>query len=95
MSLHLEVEFEDEICDHLSHNGWLYQKDDADNYDRELALYPSDLITWVREAFPESWKKLQKQKGVEAKESLLKRVREQLNQVGTLMFCGKELKSSA
>ena len=27
MSLHTEIKFEDEICDHLSANGWLY----ADN----------------------------------------------------------------
>ena len=54
MSVHTEKEFEDEICAHLSDNDWLYNEGDAKNYDRELALYPPDLVTWVQEAFPKA-----------------------------------------
>lgn len=41
MSLHEEIKFEDEICEHLSTSGWLYGEKDAADYDRQLALFPS------------------------------------------------------
>jgi type I restriction enzyme R subunit len=41
MSLHKEITFESEICQHLAANGWLYAKGDAANYGRALALYPA------------------------------------------------------
>jgi len=84
MSVYTEKEFEDEICAHLSGNRWLYNKGDAQNYDRELALYPPDLIAWVQKAFPKAWELLEKNHGSETKDVLLKRVRSQLNKVGTL-----------
>ena len=84
MSIHTEKEFEDEICAHLSDNDWLYNEGDAKNYDRELALYPPDLIAWVQGAFPKAWTMLEEGHGSKAKDVLLKRVRDQLNKVGTL-----------
>ena len=50
MSIHHESAFEQEICEHLGSHGWLYDPDAATAYDRELALYPPDLIAWVRQA---------------------------------------------
>ena len=44
MSLHKEITFEAEICQHLAANGWLYAEGDTANYDRALALYPADVI---------------------------------------------------
>ncbi len=44
MSLHKEITFETEICQHLAANGWLYAEGDTANYDRALALYPADVI---------------------------------------------------
>ena len=82
--LHTERKFEDEVCDYLSCNGWLYKEGDAENYDRELALYSPDLIAWVQEAFPKTWTVLEGEHGSDAKVVLLKRVRDQLNKVGTL-----------
>ncbi len=32
MSLHKEIKFETEICEHLAANGWLYAEQDAANY---------------------------------------------------------------
>jgi hypothetical protein len=29
MALHNEIEFEDEVCEHLAGNGWLYAEKDA------------------------------------------------------------------
>jgi type I restriction enzyme R subunit len=48
MSLHKEINFETEICQHLEANGWLYAEGDAANYDRALALYPADVFAWGR-----------------------------------------------
>ena len=41
-----EKTFESEVCEHLASNGWLYSEDDA-RYDRELALFPEDVICWL------------------------------------------------
>jgi len=84
MSLHHEVAFEREICEHLGANGWIYEEGSADLYDRQLALYPPDLMAWVQEAQPEAWEVLQKNHGSKASATLLERVRRQLDQVGTL-----------
>jgi type I restriction enzyme R subunit len=84
MSLHHEIAFEREICEHLGANGWLYEEGSAAAYSRELALYPPDLIGWVQEAQPEAWEVLQKNHGSKAEATLLQRVRQQLDQVGSL-----------
>ena len=84
MSVRHEIAFEREICEHLGANGWLYQDGAAADYDRELALYPPDLIAWVQEAQPEAWQVLQKNHGAKAEATLLQRVRQQLDQAGTL-----------
>jgi len=39
MSLHTEIRFETEICEHLAANGWLYTEGDAARYDRARALF--------------------------------------------------------
>ncbi|MEB3185701.1 MAG: type I restriction endonuclease [Cyanobacteriota bacterium] len=84
MSVHHEIAFEREICEHLGTNGWLYEDGSAAAYSRELALYPPDLIAWVQEAQSEAWQVLQKNHGSRAEATLLQRVRQQLDQVGTL-----------
>ena len=84
MSLHHEAAFELEICERLGANGWLYEEGSAAAYSRELALYPPDLIAWVEQAQPEAWQVLQKNHGAKAAQTLLERVRRQLDQLGTL-----------
>src|ERR1035438_7042298 len=42
MSLHKEISFETEICQHLAEHGWLYAENDA-GYDRARALFPAGL----------------------------------------------------
>ena len=39
MNLHKEISFENEICDTLAAQGWLYATDDAKQYDRARALF--------------------------------------------------------
>jgi type I restriction enzyme, R subunit len=84
MSIHHEIAFESEICEHLGANGWTYEEGSAKAYDRSLALYPPDLLAWVQEAQPEAWEVLQKNHGSKAEATFLERVRRQLDQVGTL-----------
>lgn len=89
MSLHKENKFEDEICDELSKAGWLYAEKDAENYDRQLALYPSDVLAWVQETQPEAWDVLTKNHGGAAGQTLLNRLRDSLNQSDTLTVLRK------
>lgn len=84
MSLHKEIEFENDICAHLAAHGWLYDSSDAANYDRARALFPADLLTWVRETQPTAWEQITKSHGSAATNVLLDRVRKQLDDRGTL-----------
>jgi type I restriction enzyme R subunit len=84
MSLHKEISFEDEICDHLAAQGWLYEPGDAAHYDRSHALFAPDLIAWVQAAQPPAWEALTKNHGAAAETVLLDRVRKQLDDRGTL-----------
>ncbi|MDP1915737.1 MAG: type I restriction endonuclease [Myxococcales bacterium] len=84
MTLHKEINFEDEVCEHLAANGWLYAKDDARTYDRARALFPADVVAWVQAVQPKGWDALIKNHGSKAEETLLDRLRTQLDQRGTL-----------
>jgi type I restriction enzyme R subunit len=84
MSLHNEVEFENEICDHLAAHGWHYAEGDAGRYDRARALFPDDVIAWTQTAQPKAWEAIAKNHGTHATETLLTRVRNQIDQRGTL-----------
>jgi type I restriction enzyme R subunit len=84
MSLHKEITFETEICQHLAANGWLYAEGDAANYDRAHALYPADVLAWVQATQPQAWEILVKNHGDKAGATLLARLRDQLDQRGTL-----------
>jgi type I restriction enzyme R subunit len=83
-ALHQEVTFEDEICAHLAVNGWLCRSRDAQSYDRARALFPPDLISWVKQSQPKAWEALTKTHGAHAEATLLDRVRKSLDDRGTL-----------
>ncbi len=84
MSLHKEINLEVEICRHLAAHGWLHAEGDAARYDRSRALYPPDVLAWVQAAHPQAWERLEKNHGANAAETLLARVRDQIDQRGTL-----------
>lgn len=88
MSLHNEVEFEKEICAHLSSEGWLYSEPgsqgDASGYDAPRAIYPADILAWLQATQPQAWESLQKSHGASAETMLLDRLRKQLDERGTL-----------
>lgn len=84
MSLHKEISFENEICQHLSANGWLYAEGDAAEYDRAQALFSADVLAWVQATQPKAWEVMLKNHGAKAGDTLLARLRDQLDQRGTL-----------
>ena len=84
MSIHKEIAFEDEICEYLGAHGWIYVEGDASRYDRARALFPDDVLAWVQSTQPAAWEALEKNHGSQAGETLLNRLRDSLDQRGTL-----------
>ncbi|MBY6117830.1 DEAD/DEAH box helicase family protein [Mameliella alba] len=80
MNLHKEIKFEDEICAHLAAHSWEYDPNAAKLYDRERALFPDDLLTWVQASQPKAWEGIEKL----GRDTLLDRVRKQIVARGTL-----------
>jgi type I restriction enzyme R subunit len=83
MSLHKEIEFENDICNHLGAHGWLYEQY-AQPYDTPRALLSADVIGWVQATQPKAWDALGKNHGAAAETVLLDRLRKQLDERGTL-----------
>lgn len=84
MSLHREINLEVEICQHLAAHGWLHSGADSADYNRGLALFSPDVVRWLQAANPQALATLLKNHGTGATEVLLARLRDQLNQRGTL-----------
>lgn len=84
MNLHKEIHFETDICEALHAQGWLYAEGDASRYLTARALYPDDLFAWIEATAPDAWKTLVKLHGNKAREVLLARTRDSLNDLGTL-----------
>jgi len=84
MTLQREIHFEDEICADLAAAGWLHTEGDAATYDRTRALFPADVLAWVRATQPAAWAALSKNYGAAAEATLLDRLRKSLDDRGTL-----------
>ena len=84
MSLHKEIELENDICNHLTANGWLYAEGDAKSYDAPRALFPADVVAWVQESQPDAWAAIVKAHGANAEVTLLDRLRKLMDDQGTL-----------
>ena len=84
MSLHKEVHFESEICQHLAAHGWLCAEGDAALCDRAQGLFMPDLLAWVEATQADSWQRLTKTHGAALTGVLAERVRKNLNERGTL-----------
>lgn len=57
----LEKDFEDIIIDSLASQGWEYESDaktQREGWDIDRALYVPDVIAWVKEQSPDTWKKI-------------------------------------
>ena len=83
MAIHNEIQFENDICDHLAANGWLYSPDDT-GYDKGLTLYPEDAIGWICDTQPDAWDRMQTHHGAAAEAKFLSRLITVLESEGTL-----------
>ena len=72
-----ELIFQNDMLKHLLASGWLLGK--PEHYNRELALYPEDLLGFVRDTQPEQWKKFCDLYPNNPDQSFLDRVVTQLN----------------
>lgn len=84
MNLHKEISFEIEVCNHLAAHGWLFAESDAALYDRTRALFPTDVVAWIKTSQPAAWETLTKNHGTATEAQLLDRIRKQLDERGTL-----------
>ncbi|WP_218682586.1 type I restriction endonuclease, partial [Microbacterium sp. BF1] len=69
MAIQHEEAFETELCEHLAAHGWEYSPT-AEGYDRERALFPSDVFAWLEATQPEQLEKLVKPGASEASREL-------------------------
>ena len=73
-NVHREIHFEDHIFEYLTETlpkaeQWL--SGDAAKYDRERALYPEDVVDWLRESAPEKWERLEQLHDAQAERRVL------------------------
>ncbi len=67
-----EQVFQDDIIRQLQASGWLVGA--AEHYDREKALYPEDLLAFVKDTQPQQWEKYAKTYPHDPEGQLLKKV---------------------
>lgn len=72
-----ELTFQNDMLKHLVANGWMLGK--AEHYNRELALYPEDMLGFVKETQDEQWQKFCALYPNNAEQKFLERVASQLN----------------
>jgi type I restriction enzyme R subunit len=82
--VHKENVFEKELVEYLGTHGW---KEGSDTkYDKELALYPEDLLDFIKETQSTEWAKFVRWHNSHSDTVFLKRVAEQLDRHGTLFL---------
>jgi type I restriction enzyme, R subunit len=69
---HHERHLEAHIVEYLEAHGWVVGSHEA--YDRVLALYPEDVLAWVRASQPKAWSKLEALNGVDVERRVLERL---------------------
>lgn len=77
-----ELVFQRAIVGDLVDQGWLEGK--SEHYHRDLAVYPEDMLAYVRETQPEALEKLTKFYGDKVEDKLLARAAEQMDKHGAL-----------
>lgn len=77
MSKANELTFQNDMIRQLLANGWLLGK--AERYNRELALYPEDVLGFVKDTQDEQWQKFRALYPIDPEQKFLERVATQLN----------------
>lgn len=81
-SPHKEIHFESDIVEQLTAHGWL--EGNPAKYDRELALYPEDVVGWIQDTQPKVWEKLKASHNGATEKTLLARLSKVLDTEGSL-----------
>lgn len=74
--IHHECEFEAHIVRCLKESGWLVGE--SSKYNKEKALYPDDVINWIKDSQPEAWEKLFRLNGDSIETAILERLAKSL-----------------
>jgi type I restriction enzyme R subunit len=90
MTKHKENVFETEIVESLCSNEWI--EGSSQGYDKELALYPEDVIAFVKKTQPEQYEKFQKRHAKDTDSALVRFVAKQLDKLGSLHGLRNEIK---
>jgi type I restriction enzyme R subunit len=90
MNKHKERQFQIEIVQHLTANNWV--EGNASDYDKDLALYPDDLIRYLKSTQPLAYEKMRKREGVKTDEVLCHHVAKELDKHGALHCLRSEVK---
>jgi len=91
MSKHKEIKFEDEILEYLREHDWV--EGVSSGYDKTLALYKEDLISYIKETQPLAYAKFLKRYPQDTEKELCKFVAQQMDKHGSLYCLRHELKN--
>lgn len=70
--IHHECELEQHVVEQLQSNGW--QIGNPSLYDKARALYPEDVIAWLKSSQESAWKKLESLNGASSEQAVLDRL---------------------
>ncbi len=87
---HKERQFQIEIVQHLTSHNWV--EGEASGYDKELALYPADIISYIKSTQPEAYEKMQKREGAKTDAVLCSHIASEMDKHGSLHYFRNELK---
>ena len=87
---HREKHFEAYIVQQLAARGWLVGE--TPGYDQNHALYPEDLVEWIKATQPAKWDKLVAQNGDKAVATLMDRLAQALDKDGTVQVLRNGIK---
>jgi len=90
MAKHKEIVFETEIVQHLTTHDWLEGK--SEGYDKALALYPEDVVSFIKNTQPEAYEKFAKRYATDTDQHLVKEVAKNLDKQGALFYLRNEMK---
>lgn len=87
---HQEKHFEAYIVQQLAARGWLVG--DTAGYDQNHALYPEDLVEWIKATQEKKWEKLIASNGDKAVATLMDRLSQALDKEGTVQVLRNGIK---
>ena len=87
---HREKYFEEHIVKQLAARGW--RVGTTSGYDQNHALYPEDLVEWVKATQPKKWEKLEAGNGDKATDALIDRLAHALDREGTVNVLRKGIR---